>query len=446
MLKKGKNLFAAVLLAAGILAIIGSCAVAAHENGTPVAMIHIKGVIDAGMENYIDNALEEAVKKGSAAVILELDTPGGYLETAYSIVKLLDDFPGYVYAYIRPQALSAGAYLALAADEIYMAPEGMMGAAEPRYLGGGEVDEKILSAWEAKMRAVASRRGRDPQIAAAMVRKEIIIDGVVDGGVLLTLTGDEALTLGYSEGTVENRAALLGRLGISQLQLVHFNTRLIDRVIGWTTNPIVATLLLIAGITCLVIELFTPGFGVFGLTSILAFTLYFGGHYVAGLAHYWVLLLFGLGVVLLIIEAIIPGFGIIGITGILSIIASIVLTAKTIEAGLIMVVAALLLSALIAFLAYRFFERRGMLRHIFLVEAARTELGYVSASDHRELLGLEGVTLSALRPAGAARIAGRRVDVISEGAFIPAGVPVKVILVEGARVVVRLGKEGSPED
>ncbi len=443
MLKKGINLFLAVVLATGILAVIGSYAVAAYESPAPVALIPVRGVIDSGMENYIDNALGEAVEKGSTAVILELDTPGGYLEAAYNIVKLLDDFPGYIYAYIRPQALSAGAYLALAADEIYMAPEGTMGAAEPRFLGGGDVDEKTLSAWEAKMRAVAARRGRDPQIAAAMVRKEIAIDGVVDGEVLLTLTGEEALTLGYSEGIVENRAALLEQLGISQLQMIFFNPRLLHRVIGWITNPIVATLLLIAGITCLVVELFTPGFGVFGLTSILAFTLYFGGHYAAGLAHYWVLLLFGLGLTLLIIEAVIPGFGVIGITGILSIIASVVLAAKTIEAGLFMVTAALLLSALLTFLAYRFFERRGALRHIFLADAARAEFGYVSAADHRDLCGLEGVALTALRPAGAAQIGGRRVDVISEGAFIPAGTPVKVILVEGARVVVRQSSSAS---
>lgn len=443
MLKKGINLFLAVVLAAGILAVIGSFAVAAHESPAPVALIPVRGVIDSGMENYIDNALGEAVKEGSTAVILELDTPGGYLEAAYNIVKLLDDFPGYVYAYIRPQALSAGAYLALAADEIYMAPESTMGAAEPRFLGGGNVDEKTLSAWEAKMRAMAARRGRDPQIAAAMVRKEIAIEGVVDGEILLTLTGEEALTLGYSEGTVGNRAALLERLGISQLQMIFFNPRLLHRVIGWITNPIVATLLLIVGITCLVVELFTPGFGVFGLASILAFTLYFGGHYVAGLAHYWVLLLFGLGLVLLIIEAVIPGFGVIGITGILSILASVVLTAKTIEAGLLMVTAAMVLSALFAFLAYRFFERRGALRHIFLADAARTELGYVSAADYRDLCGLEGVALTALRPAGAAQIGGRRIDVISEGAFIPAGTSVKVILVEGARVVVRQSSSAS---
>ncbi len=445
MAKRRGYLFRCLLFVVALPVLFGCAALALPRSQAPVALIPLQGIIDSGTENYIGFALEESEKKGAAAVILELDTPGGYLESAYNIMKLIDDFPGQVYAFVRPQALSAGAYLALAADEIYMTPGSAMGAAEPRFFGGGEADEKVLSAWEARMRTAAERRGRDPQVAAAMVRKEIAIEGIVDKGILLTLTGEEALALGYSEGMVENRSALLEELGFVQAQLISYSPRLIDRVVGWTTHPVVAVLLLIAGITCLVVELFTPGFGLFGLISILAFTFYFGGHYAAGLAEYWVLLLFGLGVVLLLIEVVIPGFGIIGITGILSIVASIILSAKTIETGLLMFAAALLLSALFVVLAYRFFERRGALRHIFLADEARSELGYVSAADQRDLLGLEGVTLSALRPAGAARIAGRRVDVISEGTFIPAGVPVKVIVVEGARVVVRLGKGGSPE-
>lgn len=446
MENKRKSFYQGFFLAAALLLLFRGAAFALPQSPAPVALIPLQGVIDAGMENYIDHALGDSEKKGAAAVILELDTPGGYLESACNIARLLDDFPGPVYAFVRPQALSAGAYLALAADEIYMTPGSTLGAAEPRFFGGAEVDEKTLSAWEARMRTAAERRGRDSRLAAAMVRKEMAIAGAVEGGSLLTLTGEEALALGYSEGTVEDRGALLEKLGFSRREMISYSPRLIDRIVGWTTHPVVAVLLLIAGITCLVVELFTPGFGIFGLTSILAFTLYFGGHYAAGLAEYWVLLLFGLGVVLLLIEVVIPGFGIIGITGILSIVASIILAAKTVEAGLLMFAAALVLSALLAFLAYRFFERRGALRHIFLANEARSELGYVSAADQKELLGMEGAALSALRPAGAAQIAGRRVDVVSEGTFIPAGAAVKVVSVEGARVVVRLSGGDPAED
>lgn len=437
MPKQRRNLVWIVLFTAGLLIFFGSAGHAMQSSPPPAALLQVEGPIDGGMKNYVGYALEQAEESGAAAVILELDTPGGYLEAAQNIRNLLDQFPGPVYTFVRPRALSAGAYLALAADEIYMAPGSTLGAAELRILGGGEADEKEISAWEGEMCTLAQRRGRDPQVAAAMVRREIAIDGVVDKGKLLTLTDAEALALGYSEGTVENRGALLEQLGFSREELFLYSPRLLDRLVGWTTGPVVATLLLIAGITCLVVELFTAGFGLFGLLSILAFTLYFGGHYTAGLAQYWVLLLFGLGLVLLVIEMVIPGFGIFGISGILSVIASIVLAAETIEAGLKMLAAALVLSALLAFLAYRFFKRRGTLRHIFLADEARSELGFVSTADYRDLCGLEGVTLTPLRPAGSARIGEKRIDVISEGEFISAGVAVKVVLVEGARVVVR---------
>ena len=175
-----------ILLAAGFLLFFVSGGYASQGSPARAVLIPVGGVIDSGMENYINHALGRAEEKGAAAVILELDTPGGYLGAAYNITKLIDDFPGPVYAFVRSHALSAGAYLALAANEIYMVPGSTLGAAEPRLLGGGEVDEKTLSSWEAEMRAAAQRRGRDPQVAAAMVRKDIAIEGVVDKGILLT--------------------------------------------------------------------------------------------------------------------------------------------------------------------------------------------------------------------------------------------------------------------
>lgn len=433
-----KRRFTWMVLFAAALVIFACCAVRAAKNeAAPVALLPIEGIIDSGMKTFVRHALAEAGRSGAAAVILELDTPGGYLQAAQDIRKLLDDFPGPVYAFVCPHALSAGAYLALAADAIYMAPGSALGAAEPRVLGREETDEKLLSAWETEMRAVAERRGRDSQVAAAMVRREIAIDGVVEKGNLLTLTTGEALALGYSEGTVEGRGALLENIGLPRAEIVSYSPRFLDQFAGWITHPVVATLLLIAGIAGLVIELFTAGFGLFGFISLLSFAFYFGGHYAAGLAEYWILILFGFGIVLLLIEAFIPGFGVFGITGILSIMASIVLAAPSIGTGLLMFFAALVLSAFLAFWAYRFFERRGTLRRIFLADEARTELGFVTAADCRDLCGLEGTALTPLRPAGTAQIGNRRIDVISEGEFIPAGAPVKVVLVEGVRVVVR---------
>ncbi len=405
-------------------------------SGKAVAVISIKGTIDPGMSNYVCRSLEAAGEGGAVAVIMELNTLGGYINSASEIVEAMDDFPGPVYALVKPRAISAGAYLALSADAIYMQPGARLGAAEPRAMGM-EVDEKTLSWWEAEMRGAVEPQGRDPQVAAAMVRQEIAIPDLVERGELLTLTAAEALRVGYSEGTVEGRAELLEHLGLSSATVQEYQPSLTDTMVSWTTNPYVATILLVIGIGGMVVEIFTAGFGIAGILSLLAFALFFGGHIAAGLADYWVVFLFIFGVVMLIVEAFIPGFGVFGVAGLLAVVASIVLAAASVKSGLVMLAVALVLAGLISTLAFRFFVRRGALRHIILSEEERPELGYVAPADQKDLLGMEGSALTPLRPAGVADIGGRRVDVISEGAYIAAGTALKVIRVEGVRVVVR---------
>jgi len=405
-------------------------------SGEVVAVIPIEGTIDPGMSNYVRRSLEAARDGGAAAVIMELDTLGGYINSASEIVEAMEDFPGPVYALVKPRAISAGAYLALSADAIYMQPGARMGAAEPRAMGM-EVDEKTLSWWEAEMRGAVEPRKRDPQVAAAMVRQEIAIPGLVEEGKLLTLTAAEALRVGYSEGTVAGREELLELLGFAAAAVEEYQPSFTDTMVSWVTNPYVATILLVIGIGGLVLEIFTAGFGIAGILSLLAFALYFGGHIAAGLADYWVVFLFIFGVVMLVVEAFIPGFGVFGVAGLLAIIASIVLAAASVKSGLIMLAVALVLAGLLTTLAFRFFIRRGALRHIILSEEERPELGYVAPADQKDLLGLEGTALTPLRPAGVADIGGRRVDVVSEGSYIAAGTALKVIQVEGVRVVVR---------
>ena len=279
-----------------------ACAPAADGagNGPEVAIIPIEGTINPGMPGFVRRSLEDAAEKGAAAVIMELNTPGGYTDVAEKIRGYMDEFPGPVYAFVRPQAISAGAYLALAADEIYMVPGAIMGAAEPRYLDG-QTDEKILSYWEKQMTGLAERRGRDP-IAAAMVR------GDRHSGSRWSCSPDRQRSAGarHSEGTVDNRGELLALLGLSGAEPVEHSLTITDQIVGWTTNPVVATILLVVGIGGLVVEIFTAGFGVAGFLSLLAFTLYFGGHIAAGLADYWVVFLFIFGVVMLIAEAFMP--------------------------------------------------------------------------------------------------------------------------------------------
>ncbi len=410
-----------------------------------VAVIEIKGTIDPGTTSHVAYAFEEALNMGAEAVVLELDTPGGFINSAESIRRIMDEHDLPVYAFVRPNAISAGAYLALVADEIYMVPGSTIGAAEPRYLGIGEVDEKMLSVWEKEMAGVAERRGRDPLIASAMVRRDIAVEGLVEEGVLLTLTAGEALEVGYSEGTVNDQASLLTAVGLKEAEWRPVEQRAVDGLVRWTTNPAVGTILLMIGLGGLALEVITAGFGAAGVISLAAFALYFGGNIAAGMAEYWVLILFAFGIGLMLIEAVMPGFGVFGVAGLIATIFSIVLAAVSVQTGMVMLLISLVLAAVFSIIAFRFFARRGALRHIILSEEETADLGYVAPLDQKALSGRTGVAVSTLRPSGVAEIDGKRIDVVSDGSYIAKGEPIRVDRVEGVRVIVRSLKEDKDE-
>lgn len=404
----------------------------------PVYVIPVKGEIEPGWLVFLERSLQEAADTGAAAAILELDTPGGYVDTAIKARKLLQETPFPVYGYVQYHALSAGAYLALSAEEFFMAPGATIGAAEPRLWGSEEAaDEKFLSSWEAEMRVAAERQGKDPQLAAAMVRKDIAIEGVVDAGELLTLTAQEAEELGFSGGTTAKLSALLAELNLEGSPLVKIAPTQWEVLSGWLIKPVIATLLLSGAFLFLIVEILTAGFGLSGLLSILCFGLYFGGHFFTGVSSWPAIFLFIFGVVLLLIEAFIPGFGVFGAGGLISVSVSIVLTAASTGLGLKMLLISFLISALAGFIAFKFFQRRGTLRRFVLQEAATREGGFSASAELDHLTGKTGQSTTPLRPAGIAEIDGARYDVVSEGSFIPAGDLIEVVKVEGRRVVVR---------
>lgn len=208
-------------------------------------------------------------------------------------------------------------------------------------------------------------------------------------------------------------------------------------MIEFLTNPIVITVLLsIAGIG-IVIELFSPKFGVPGLIGLLALLLFFYSHVQAGYAGIGTIILFVAGIILIFLELFLPG-AIAGTLGLAALIFSLFLAGKnTMQIG-ISILIALFLSILVFILAIRVFDKKLILfNKMVLFDSARKEDGYVSNQNRTDLLGAEGVALTILRPAGTVIINEERVDVVSEGGFIDQNAKVKVLKVEGARIVVR---------
>jgi len=150
-------------------------------------------------------------------------------------------------------------------------------------------------------------------------------------------------------------------------------------------------------------------------------------------------LLFLLGAVLIAIEFMMPGFGVAGTIGIISLLLGIVIASQVVSPPVLvgMIVIALLIIVGLLIWAYRSAVKGGRISKTLLLRSRlNSEQGYSSVPNRGELLGKEGLTLSLLRPTGQAEIDGRRVDVITNGEFIPKGTRVKVVQVEGFRIVV----------
>ena len=149
-------------------------------------------------------------------------------------------------------------------------------------------------------------------------------------------------------------------------------------------------------------------------------------------------ILFAVGMVLLLIELFIPGFGIFGGLGLVALVLCIVFQAKTVAEALIMLLVIAAIVIVLSLLAARSFKRGWLYRSsLVLKDAEEKETGYVSSSNFSDLTGKTGKSITPLRPAGSADFDGRKADVVSEGEFIPARSEIIVLRVEGSRVIVR---------
>jgi membrane-bound ClpP family serine protease len=151
----------------------------------------------------------------------------------------------------------------------------------------------------------------------------------------------------------------------------------------------------------------------------------------------WIITLFVLGILLIFLEIIVPG-GILGFIGITLLATGVFMTADSIIQGVAYVSIMLLALGLLLVLSFRFPQTRRLWKRLSLPTRQTNSEGYVAPTQGLDdFLGCKGIALSQLRPAGTADFDGVRVDVVTEGGFIPKDTPIKVIAVEGTRVVVR---------
>ncbi|MEK3975473.1 nodulation protein NfeD [Psychrobacillus sp. FSL K6-1267] len=399
--------------------------------------------VEDGLYAFLKRSIKEAEEAEADAIIFDINTPGGFVDSAEKIVNLLDSTPIRKIAYINSQALSAGAYLALHTDEIYMSPNGSMGAAAVIDSAGNAADMKATSAWKAKMRNAAERTGKEPIYAQAMADESVDLPEYRAGeGQLLTLSAREAIEVGYSEGTVATFDELLTKSNLTGAKVVETKEAFVETLARIVTNPVVVPILLSLASLGLILELYSPGFGVPGTVGLLSLGLFFYGHLVAGLAGYETFVLLALGILLVIAEFFIPG-GIIGILGLVAILYSIILAGGNLFYMSVAVLIAITVAIIGMVIIVKFFGKKvRLLNKMILTDATTTEKGYVSNHNRLDLVGKIAETMTPLRPSGTIRIENERIDAVSDGSFIGKDKQVVIIKVEGSRIVVREAREG----
>jgi len=407
-----------------------------------VYIIPLEDTVEKGLSAFIDRSLTDAEEKGADIIILEINTPGGAVDAATKIGKRIQDTTIPTVAFINNDAISAGAFIALNAEKIYMSEDGRMGAAGIIDQAGNTADEKAVSYWLSAMKGAAENNGRDPIYALAMADKEIDLPELgAEKGKYLTLTASQAIEVNYAEGIVKNRADLLKTLGYEKAVIEEAEVSFAEKIARFITNPIVVPILLSIGSLGLVVELYSPGFGIPGIMGISALLLFFYGHLVAGLAGMESIILFVVGIVLILLEFVLPG-GIIGLIGLGAVLTSFFMAGSSVWLIGTSLLIALVATIVVSIILIKVFGKKlHAFKKIILFDSTNTESGYVSNKNREDLLGKQGIAFTTLRPSGTAIINGERLDVVTEGNYIAKDSKIEVVKTEGSRIVVRVVSE-----
>lgn len=419
---------------------------------------------------FWERTLERAKDEGAKGVIFDLDTPGGLAFPTKELMTQLAELEIPTITFVNPEASSAGSFIAISTDRIYMTPGSNIGSSAIVNGTGQEIDPvmraKLESFFGSHVRYIAEKKGHRPEVIEAMMflseEERKIGDVVVGPGKLLNLNSTEATRL-LDDGPLLAKAELasleevLKAEGWSQDDLVTAKPSGFERLAWWIAS--VSGLLIMVGLAGGYFELKTPGFGFGGIVSITAFALFFFGNYLAGnMAGYELAAIFVLGLVLIAVEIfIIPGFGLPGITGLLMVIGALVFSmvdgiewqkfqwGGTGTTGLLDAMSGpashlalgIFGSLILLYVLMKYVPKLKFVENTMLPGSLTRGTGSGEDEHFGERVGMTGTATSNLRPSGKAEIDGQVLEVIAEGSFIDKGEPVRVVSEDGMGIAVK---------
>jgi membrane-bound serine protease (ClpP class) len=412
----------------------------------------VKEEIGPPVWRKMQQAFDEAKDWDADLILLHMNTYGGLVTHADSMRTKILNSKIPVWVFIDNNAASAGALISIACDSIYMRKGANIGAATVVNQSGEQMPDKYQSYMRSTMRSTAEAKGRNPEIAEAMVDASLAVTGVSDSGKVITFTASEAMTHGFCEGMHESVDEVLKQNGFPEYEVKTYVVGELETFIGWMINPAVSGVLIMIIIGGIYFELQSPGIGFPIAASVIAALLYFTPLYLGGLAENWEIIIFLVGIVLVAVEVfVLPGFGVAGIAGIAFIMASLILSLinnvgfdfeMTMETQIINAFLTVLLATVGGFfgsiyLAHKFVTT-SMMSSMVLSSVQKKEDGFVGvdAKEH-EMIGKQGIAFTILRPSGKVEIEGDIYDATALTGYIDKGESIQVVKYETAQLFVR---------
>ena len=397
-----------------------------------VRVLGVDGIINPISARYLVRGIEEAADEGDAAVLIELDTPGGLLDATQEITGALLNARVPVIVYVTPagsHAASAGTFITMAAHVAAMAPSTRIGAATPVSGDATEIPDdlrtKIINDTSVYARSIAEARGRNPDWAEEAVR-----DGVSVGAV-------EAVELEVVDLVAADRAELLTAIDGMLVRLVDHDVTLatagaavveepmspFEEFLIVLSDPNIALILLSLGTLGIYFELSNPGAffpGIFGAIALILALFSLGTLPInyAGLA----LLLFGLA--LLGAEIWVASGGVLGIGGGIAFVLGALILVDDSRAPFLEISRPLIFGITLALVAFVLVALRAVMR-------TRRRPAYIGGGD---MIGREG----SLRGASSVFVEGElwRARPAGDGTTLKPGDRVRIIGREGLDLIV----------
>lgn len=273
---------------------------------------------------------------------------------------------------------------------------------------------------------------------------------------LLTMTTDEAIEYGFAKAVINSEEELTTYTN-TQLPIAHLKATQLEELAAWLNNPSIRGVLMMAFLIAGYMEMQAPGLGVPGAVAACALILFLGAPYLTGFASLLEIFFILLGILLIIVEIfIIPGFGVAGISGMILILLGFLFTFAPPEpgphwipqldytwdrfqAGIYSMTISFAISIVAFILLTKYFGAIPAFNKLVLKDGNYVKSETPSGAEYQPgsiSPGMEGKSITPLRPVGRAEFDNQILDVVTSGGIVEAHQPIKIIEVQGNRIVV----------